>query len=178
MTSKPFLVTLIAKVIIAVTLTFTFSLRCGSFNWSLHFKPFCLKYVKDKNVSKLFKIYFFPLTWTAGSMSGYGSSSSITVVPTGAVAMAATLNKAEGSRPGNRGLNKALEDAVRDMLFRGGTPPAADRPFPLPEADEGDFSHFDLKLKASRKIKRHFADFLPFRFYIPFVVCFACFKVL
>ena len=88
-------------------------------------------------------------------MSGYGSSSSITVVPTGAVAMAATLNKAEGSRPGNRGLNKALEDAVRDMLFRGGTPPAADRPFPLPEADEGDFSHFDLKLKASRKIKGH-----------------------
>ena len=76
-------------------------------------------------------------------MSGYGSSSSITVVPTGAVAMAATLNKAEGSRPGNRGLNKALEDAVRDMLFR--TPPAAVRPFPLPEADEGDFSHFDLE---------------------------------
>ena len=78
-------------------------------------------------------------------MSGYGSSSSITVVPTGAVAMAATLNKAEGSRPGNRGLNKALEDAVRDMLFRGGTPPTAVRPFPLPEADEGDFSHFDLE---------------------------------
>ena len=86
------------------------------------------------------------LTCTAGSMSGYGSSSSITVVPTGAVAMAATLNKADGSRPGNRGLNKAFEDAVRDMLFRGATPPpAADRPFPPPDADEGDFSHFDLE---------------------------------
>ena len=105
-------------------------------------------------------------------MSGYGSSSSITVVPTGAVAMAATLNKAEGSRPGNRGLNKALEDAVRDMLFRGGTPPAADRPFPLPVAGEGDFSHFDLEYRNEND--GHFASWFFTIWYLHTFCCLFC----
>ena len=50
----------------------------------------------------------------------------MTVPPTGAVAMAATENKAEGSRPGPRdGLNKELEDTVRETE-RGDRPPRSE----------------------------------------------------
>ena len=73
------------------------------------------------------------------------ASDSITVVPAGAVAMAATENRALGSRP-SLGLNNEFEDAWRDMT-RDDRPPR-DEDVPEP-AEDVSVSHFLLRFGCS-----------------------------